>query len=60
MQIQCPLALVDHNLRDTPVEREAATAFCNFLYTKAAQREFAACGFRCVEGFQAGGQQICS
>lgn len=46
-QIQCPLALVDANLADAPPEtREAATAFCNYLYTKEAQREFAACGFR--------------
>lgn len=48
-QIQCPLALIDHNLRDqAPEVREAATAFCNYLYTKEAQREFAACGFRCA------------
>jgi sulfate transport system substrate-binding protein len=46
-QIQCPLALVDANLADAPPEtREAAAAFCNYLYTKEAQREFAACGFR--------------
>ena len=50
-QIQCPLALVDHNLRDAPLEqREAASAFCRYLYTKEAQREFAACGFRWGEG----------
>ncbi|EFN55953.1 hypothetical protein CHLNCDRAFT_10401, partial [Chlorella variabilis] len=47
IRIQCPLALVDHNLRDAPLEqREAASAFCRYLYTKEAQREFAACGFR--------------
>jgi hypothetical protein len=47
LQIQCPLALVDYNLANSPPElRHAATAFCNFLYTKEAQREFAACGFR--------------
>lgn len=28
--------------------REAAQAFCEYLYTKEAQREFAACGFRCA------------
>ncbi|KAI3437870.1 hypothetical protein D9Q98_000316 [Chlorella vulgaris] len=47
IRIQCPLALVDYNLANSPPElRHAATAFCNFLYTKEAQREFAACGFR--------------
>jgi sulfate transport system substrate-binding protein len=47
IRIQCPLALVDANLADAPPEtREAAAAFCNYLYTKEAQREFAACGFR--------------
>lgn len=46
-QIQCPVALIDANINGAaPEVREAATAFCQYLYTKEAQREFAACGFR--------------
>ncbi len=52
-QIQCPISVIDHNLApQAPEVREAATAFCQYLYTKEAQREFAACGFRC--GHQGG------
>ncbi|KAL4451774.1 hypothetical protein ABPG75_007436 [Micractinium tetrahymenae] len=47
IRIQCPISVIDHNLAPQPPEvREAATAFCQYLYTKEAQREFAACGFR--------------
>lgn len=47
MQIQCPVALVDANVDPQPAEvKAAATAFLNYLYTPAAQREFGACGFR--------------
>ena len=51
LQIQCPMALVDANLDlAAPEVRRAATAFCEYLYTREAQREFAACGFRWVGG----------
>ncbi|KAL4422115.1 hypothetical protein ABPG77_003400 [Micractinium sp. CCAP 211/92] len=47
IRIQCPISVIDHNLApQAPEVREAATAFCQYLYTKEAQREFAACGFR--------------
>lgn len=47
IRIQCPAGLIDANINQSdPEVREAATAFCNFLYTRESQREFAACGFR--------------
>ncbi|KAI7842666.1 hypothetical protein COHA_003770 [Chlorella ohadii] len=47
IRIQCPLALIDANINGQPPEvREAAQAFGQYLYTREAQREFAACGFR--------------
>lgn len=47
IRIQCPVALVDSNLSIQPPEVQAAAqGFLNYLYKPAAQREFAACGFR--------------
>ena len=51
-QVQCPVAIVDGNLDRVPAKARAATraaaeAFIQYLFQPAAQREFAACGFRC-------------
>ena len=43
------MALIDRNLDKKPPEaRAAAEAFVQYCFMPAAQREFAACGFRCV------------
>ena len=45
------MALIDANLAgQAPEVRQAATDFCSYLFTPEAQREFAACGFRCGAG----------
>lgn len=47
VRIECPLALVDKVLDNRPAAAlEAATAFCNFLFTPEAQVEFGKVGFR--------------
>lgn len=46
-QVEFPVALIDRNLDKKPPEaRAAAEAFVQYCFTPAAQREFAACGFR--------------
>ena len=48
-QVEFPVALIDRNLDKKPPEaRAAAEAFVQYCFTPAAQREFAACGFRRV------------
>ena len=48
-QVEFPVALIDRNLDKKPPEaRAAAEAFLQYCFTPAAQREFAACGFRCA------------
>ena len=43
-----PIAVIDANVdRKPPSARAAADAFIQYCFTPAAQREFAACGFRC-------------
>ncbi|PNW81708.1 hypothetical protein CHLRE_06g257000v5 [Chlamydomonas reinhardtii] len=47
IRIECPLALVDKVVDARgPEVREAASEFCRFLFTPAAQHEFARLGFR--------------
>ena len=48
LQVEFPIALIDRNLDKQPPEaRTAAEAFIHYCFTPEAQREFAACGFRC-------------
>ena len=43
-----PIAVIDANVdRKPPAARAAADAFIQYCFTPEAQREFAACGFRC-------------
>jgi ABC-type sulfate transport system substrate-binding protein len=47
LQIEMPVAIVDANIdKKTPEARRAAEAFIEFLFTPAAQHEFARCGLR--------------
>ncbi|GLC34200.1 hypothetical protein PLESTM_000168800 [Pleodorina starrii] len=47
IRIECPLALVDKVVESRgPEVQKAATTFCRFLFTAAAQSEFAKLGFR--------------
>ncbi|EFJ41961.1 hypothetical protein VOLCADRAFT_40475, partial [Volvox carteri f. nagariensis] len=47
IRIECPLALVDKVVEGRgPQVQKAATTFCRFLFTPAAQSEFAKLGFR--------------
>lgn len=47
IRIECPLALVDRVVENRgPEVHKAATTFCSFLFTAAAQGEFAKLGFR--------------
>ncbi|HAN45030.1 MAG TPA: sulfate ABC transporter substrate-binding protein [Cyanobacteria bacterium UBA8156] len=48
LAITHPIAIVDRNV-EKHGNREAVEAFVNFLYTPAAQREFAKAGFRPVD-----------
>ena len=42
-----PIAVIDANVDRKPAAaRAAADAFIQYCFTPAAQREFAACGFR--------------
>ncbi|KAK9815715.1 hypothetical protein WJX72_008488 [[Myrmecia] bisecta] len=50
VRVETPVAVVDENLRrQSAATREAADAFVNYLWTPAAQQEFADCGFRAVD-----------
>ena len=59
VRIACPLAIVDRHVAARPPEvREAAEAFCRYLFTPPAQAEFVACGFRSRDREAAGGADL--
>lgn len=60
VRIACPVALIDKNLENSPVEvQEAAESFVRYLFTPNAQKEFVSLGFRtAVAGVDMGGMEM--